>query len=84
MKNSNEKIGNRTRYLPARSAVPHPTTPPRAPKIFNQVPIAEQVIDCQERRIFVLLSVCECSSISQSGVYKKIKNIFYKILQIIS
>jgi len=31
MKNSNDAIGNRTRDLPARSAVPQPTAPPRAP-----------------------------------------------------
>jgi len=29
MKNSNETIGNRTRDLPACSAVPQPTAPPR-------------------------------------------------------
>jgi hypothetical protein len=31
MKNSSDTIGNRTRYLPACSAVPQPTAPPRAP-----------------------------------------------------
>jgi hypothetical protein len=30
MKNSNDTIGNRTRDLPACSAVPKPTEPPRA------------------------------------------------------
>ena len=30
MKNSNDTIGNRTRDLPASSAVPQPTAPPRA------------------------------------------------------
>jgi len=30
MKNSNDTIGNRTRYLPACSAVHQPTAPPRA------------------------------------------------------
>ena len=30
MKNSNDNIGNRTRDLPACSAVPQPTAPPRA------------------------------------------------------
>ena len=29
MKNSNDIIGNRTRDLPAYSAVPQPTAPPR-------------------------------------------------------
>ena len=31
LKNSNGTIGNRTRDLPACSAVPQPTAPPRAP-----------------------------------------------------
>ena len=31
MKNCNDTIGNRTRDLPACSAVPQPTAPPRAP-----------------------------------------------------
>jgi len=31
MKNSNDTIGNRTRNLPACSAVPQPSAPPRAP-----------------------------------------------------
>jgi hypothetical protein len=31
IKNSNDTIGNRNRDLPAYSAVPQPTTPPRAP-----------------------------------------------------
>ena len=31
MKNSNDAIGNRTRDLPACSAVPKPSAPPRAP-----------------------------------------------------
>ena len=34
MKNSNDTIGNRTRDLPACSAVPQPTAPPRAPKVI--------------------------------------------------
>ena len=39
MKNSNNTIGNRTRDLPARSAVPQPTAPPRVPndnKVSNE------------------------------------------------
>jgi hypothetical protein len=35
MKNSSDTIGNRTRDLPARSAVPQPTTPPRAPQLLR-------------------------------------------------
>jgi len=33
MKNSNDTIGTRTRDLPACSAVPRPTAPPRAPRV---------------------------------------------------
>jgi len=36
MKNSNDTIGNRTRKLPTCSAVPQPTTLPRAP-IFKYI-----------------------------------------------
>ena len=36
MKNSNDIIGNRTRDLPACSAVPQPTVPPRARLILYQ------------------------------------------------
>jgi hypothetical protein len=32
MKNSNDTMGNRTRNLPACSAVPQPTATPRTPK----------------------------------------------------
>jgi hypothetical protein len=31
MKNFNDTIGNRTRYLPTCKAVPQPTAPPRTP-----------------------------------------------------
>jgi hypothetical protein len=34
MKNSNDTIGNRTRDLPARSAVPVPSAPWRPPKTY--------------------------------------------------
>jgi hypothetical protein len=34
MKNSNDTIGNRTRDVPACSAVPQPTAPPRSPGNF--------------------------------------------------
>jgi hypothetical protein len=39
MKNSNDNIGNRTRDLPACSAVPQSTAPPRAPNsiIVNSI-----------------------------------------------
>jgi hypothetical protein len=43
MKNSSDTIGNRTRDLPAGSAVPQTTAPPHTPwaelKIFNVQPV---------------------------------------------
>ena len=45
MKNSNNIIGNRTRDLPACSAVPPPFAPPRAPLYF----------------LLFILTVCNCS-----------------------
>ena len=42
MKNSNDTIGNRTRDLPACSAVPQPTAPPRAPAVKGILVIKEQ------------------------------------------
>jgi hypothetical protein len=38
MKNSNDTIGNRTRDLPACSAVPQITAPPRAPEWWHTFP----------------------------------------------
>jgi len=37
LKNSNDTIGNRTHDLPACSAVPQPTAPPRAPCVYKYV-----------------------------------------------
>ena len=37
MKNSNDTIGNRARDLPACSAVPQPTAPPRAPTYEDRI-----------------------------------------------
>ena len=47
MKNSNGIIGNRTRDVPACSAVPQPTAPPRAPydnspAVFLERPLMSQ------------------------------------------
>jgi len=44
MKNSNDIIGNRTRDLPACSAVPQPTAPPRAPMslfVIKGIPVCQ-------------------------------------------
>ena len=43
MKNSNYTIGNRTRNLPACSAMPQPTTPPRAPR-NNLYPLNKKLV----------------------------------------
>jgi hypothetical protein len=37
MKNSNDTIRNRDRYLPACVTVPQPTAPPRAPTSFGSL-----------------------------------------------
>ena len=51
MKNSNDNIGNRTRDVPACSAVPQPTSPPRAPVV------RVTSIKCRERvQMFVVSS----------------------------
>jgi hypothetical protein len=44
MKNSNDTIGNRTRDLPACSAVPQTTAPPRALRVKGlEIKIMDQV-----------------------------------------
>ena len=43
MKNSNDTIGNRTRVLPACSAVPQPTVPLRAPYMYIYHTVSLQV-----------------------------------------
>jgi len=43
IKNSNDTIGNRTRYLPACSAVPQPTAPPRTPQLSCSNPLKTSV-----------------------------------------
>ena len=51
MKNSNDTIGNRTRDLPACSAVPQPTAPPRAPVCNKYLDKnKEETIDEDSRR----------------------------------
>ena len=44
MKNSNNTIGNRTRDLPACSAVPQPTAPPRVPGVGVVMHIISEMI----------------------------------------
>jgi hypothetical protein len=47
MKNCNDTIGNRTRDLPACSAVPQPTAPPRTP--FTESYETEKNIMCGQK-----------------------------------
>ena len=55
MKNYSDTIGNRTRDLPACSAVPHPTAPPRAPK-------QPLVVTWNHRNVRQLKSVERCET----------------------
>jgi hypothetical protein len=52
MKNSSDTIGNRTRDLPAASAVPQPTAPPRAPVILH----TSSKLTIEVKEILVILS----------------------------
>jgi hypothetical protein len=63
MKNSNETIGNRTRDLPACSAVPQPTAPPRAPMSLVRMVIGRSGVRILEsaRDLFFLKIVQPCS-----------------------
>jgi len=52
IKNSNDTVGNRTRDLPACSAVPYPTAPPRAP------------ISEYRNKIFLIIKPTRCTNFS--------------------
>jgi len=63
MKNSNDTIGNRTRDLPACSAVPQPNVPPRAPTCRNTRRIVVGVSQYQKVAtvlFFVIISSQQC------------------------
>jgi hypothetical protein len=51
MKNSSDTVGNRTRDIPACSAVPQPSTPPRNPRAPCLYKSAHKIV--------VLLPVCK-------------------------
>jgi hypothetical protein len=53
MKNSNDTIGNRTRKLSARSAVPQPTAPPRAASPSHQVTGSRLSLTPGDREMFI-------------------------------
>jgi hypothetical protein len=52
MKNSNDTIGNQTRDLPACSAAPQLTVPPRAPRTENEG--QKLYMDCSSTELFDL------------------------------
>ena len=51
MKNSNDTNGNRTRDLPACSAVPQPTAPPRAPH-YLQGTCRKESVTCSGNTVY--------------------------------
>jgi hypothetical protein len=56
MKNSNDSIGNQTRDVPACSAVPQPTAPPRAPLSACTLKI-EPVVNLSLSRIIIIIII---------------------------
>ena len=65
MKNSNDTIGDRTRDLPACSAVPQPTALPRAPKRIGRASVLYTFIlenfwtKFGLKALFIIPSICE-------------------------
>jgi len=57
MKNSNDTIGNRTRDLPACSAVTQPTAPPRAPGLYVQAIILNLAVSVPSTRLSIVSGV---------------------------
>ena len=51
MKNSSDSIGNRTRFLPACSAVPQPTAPPRTPLYLTGMCVISLGVNRSERDV---------------------------------
>ena len=61
MNNSSDTIGNRTRNLPACSAVPEPTAPPGAPKYcINNANNVQSCVFIQHNKRFCVVCVCGC------------------------
>ena len=59
MKNSNDAIGNRTCDLPACSAEPQPSAPPRAPFYIVRVEVQEftarLILSLKKKKVFISL-----------------------------
>ena len=73
IKSSNETIGNRTRDLPACSAVPQPTAPPRAP--INDIKYIFKAMLCESVRIIKIRLVAHCSLDSSSHCFSKLRSV---------
>jgi hypothetical protein len=58
MKNSNDIIGNRTRDLPASSAVPQPIAPPRGPKHVGNRNKQRRKIVHQDGFVYKIIQGC--------------------------
>ena len=56
MKNSNDTIGNRTRNLPAFSAVPQPTAPPHTPSSKEYWEILAEICNTTLVTVTVLIA----------------------------
>ena len=68
-KNSNDTIGNRTRDLPACSAVPQPTAPPRATlntltvtNVLDVLPTPNQLDSKTVDQLLIKRSISHCNS----------------------
>ena len=78
MKISNDTIGNRTRDLPACSAVPHLTAPPRAPSILyhkHNIPLIIMNIQCMLINSYLLYQLMQ-----KQVVYKFILKLLRHVL----
>jgi hypothetical protein len=69
MKNSSDPIGNRTRYVPACSAVPQPTAPPRAPNFKLRT------VKLVLTPLFILHYVAEEQLVTQFLKYQNFRNL---------
>jgi hypothetical protein len=70
MKNSSDTIGNRTRDLPACSAVPQPTAPPRAP--FPNITKIKQKIMKWTGRVAYIVKKNGYKSLVRNRKWKKL------------
>ena len=65
MKNSNDNIGNRTRDVPACSAVTQPNAPQRDPGLYVQVIILNLAVSVPSTRLSIVSEVTDVLSPQQ-------------------